>query len=81
MKPSYITTLFNIRKHIKVNSAWVNQQSFPFPLRAKERWRLLIRIVEWLRNYMLYIKILFFLSDSTAASCGPQMNLLQRDNK
>ena len=61
MKPCDITTLFNfyISKRIKVNSASVNQQSFPFPSRAKERWRLLIRRMEWLRNYMLYIKFLF----------------------
>ena len=60
MKPCDISTPFNfdISKRIKVNSASVNQQSFPFPSRAKERWRLLIRRVEWLRNYMLYIKIL-----------------------
>lgn len=61
MKPCDITTLFNfyISKRIKVNSASVSQRSFPFPSRAKERWTLLIRRVEWLRNYMLYIKILF----------------------
>lgn len=47
---------FHISKHIKVNRASVNQWSFSFPSRAKERCRLLIR-VEWLRNGMLHIKI------------------------